>query len=258
MSKHPTQPLKADVDGITLRFKKNSIAKYLTSLPGGDMNTLMSMPFPFTKADCVQFAQLIGYSLGGFGSLSYVSNAAYARAQREGVGGVYKHPTQPLDSKLRFKKNAIVAYLVSLAPFSVSSSRTAAFPWDIDDLIQIVQLTGITLAEFKALDYVTEEDYQCAKLQGGAALTPDEAPPVAAQPLVRLYNEFGSTTGSAHAKALADIVEDAAKEMAAYVKAHNICPRDAAGWSAGVLQQEWAHHTLRWAMMKKKSLDNQS
>jgi hypothetical protein len=42
---------------------------------------------PFSNGDREQFAQLIGYSVGGFGDLSYVSDEAYlvARAEAEGL-----------------------------------------------------------------------------------------------------------------------------------------------------------------------------
>jgi len=76
--KHPIQPLIADSNG-TVRFKENKIVTYLLDHGGLDMNDLAK--YPFDKEDRVQFAQLIGYSLSGFGDLSYVSDDDYDTAQ---------------------------------------------------------------------------------------------------------------------------------------------------------------------------------
>jgi hypothetical protein len=45
-----------------------------------DMNRLALLPF--SDADREQFAQLIGYSVGGFNELSYVSDAAAVAANK--------------------------------------------------------------------------------------------------------------------------------------------------------------------------------
>jgi len=75
--KHPTQPLDLDEHG-TLRFKANAIVRFLLDAGPFDMNQLALMTF--SQEDREQFAQLIGYSLGGFGELSYVSDETYQRA----------------------------------------------------------------------------------------------------------------------------------------------------------------------------------
>ena len=83
--KLPTQPLYYDRHGTT-RFRENALVRFLLDEAREgrqcDLNRLAEMEFP--REDRVQFAQLIGYSLSGFGELSYVSNVAYARAEREG------------------------------------------------------------------------------------------------------------------------------------------------------------------------------
>lgn len=71
---HPMQPLIEDHEGI-IRFKKNAIVRYLLDSGTADMNTLALMPF--SDEDRMQFAQLIGYSVGGFAELSYVSDEVY-------------------------------------------------------------------------------------------------------------------------------------------------------------------------------------
>ena len=75
--RHPVQPLiKGDYG--TIRFKKNAIVCFLLDAGPFDMNQLSLMQF--TQEDSEQFAQLIGYSLDGFGELSYVSDETYERA----------------------------------------------------------------------------------------------------------------------------------------------------------------------------------
>lgn len=73
---HPIQPLEMK-NGV-LRFKRNPIVRYLLDHGGIDMNRLAELPFE--DADREQFAQLIGYSLGGFSDLSYASEEVYATA----------------------------------------------------------------------------------------------------------------------------------------------------------------------------------
>ena len=70
----PTQPIFEDELG-TLRFQENKIVSALLEFSqekGMDMNKLSCMDF--SREDWVQFAQLIGYSIGGWEDLSYVSN----------------------------------------------------------------------------------------------------------------------------------------------------------------------------------------
>lgn len=74
---HPTQPLYHD-ENDTLRFKHNRIVAFLLDAGPFDMNQLAVMDF--SREDREQFAQLIGYSLGGFSELSYVRNKTYKRA----------------------------------------------------------------------------------------------------------------------------------------------------------------------------------
>ena len=77
---HPVQPLYKDKIGI-VRFKGNAIVRFLLENGGYDMNKLAIMDF--SDEDREQFAQLIGYSLSGFGDLSYVSDETYERASSQ-------------------------------------------------------------------------------------------------------------------------------------------------------------------------------
>jgi len=75
--KHPMQPVQFD-DNI-IRFKHNAIVRYLLDAGPFDMNTLSAGRF--TVEDREQFAQLIGYSVSGFGDLSYVRDQTCATAE---------------------------------------------------------------------------------------------------------------------------------------------------------------------------------
>lgn len=62
------QPIEKDEFG-TVRFRRNSIVEFLLENGPFDMNTLAVQGF--SDADRRQFAQLIGYSVSGYGDLSY-------------------------------------------------------------------------------------------------------------------------------------------------------------------------------------------
>ena len=74
---HPIQPLALDNNGV-MRFKQNAIVRYLLDKGPFDMNHLACEKF--SQEDRVQFAQLIGYSLSGFGELGYVDGDTYDAA----------------------------------------------------------------------------------------------------------------------------------------------------------------------------------
>jgi len=76
---HPIQHLERDEQGV-IRFKENKIVSFLLEAGPFDMNQIRAMPFD--QNDREQFAQLIGYSLDGFGELSYVSNETYEQAAK--------------------------------------------------------------------------------------------------------------------------------------------------------------------------------
>ncbi len=75
--KHPMQRLAKDEHGV-VRFVANEIVRFLLDNGGHDMNDLACREF--SVDDREQFAQLIGYSVSGFGSLSYASDEAVAEA----------------------------------------------------------------------------------------------------------------------------------------------------------------------------------
>lgn len=77
MKNHPMQPLLVDEHG-THRFKANAIVRHLLDHGGIDLNQIACLEF--SAEDQTQFAQLIGYSVCGFGDLSYVLPTAYDAA----------------------------------------------------------------------------------------------------------------------------------------------------------------------------------
>lgn len=81
--KHPMQPVQRDTDGV-VRFKPNKIVRFLVDWArprGMSLNDLAILPFD--DEDREQLAQLIGYSVSGFGDLSYASQEAIDLADKE-------------------------------------------------------------------------------------------------------------------------------------------------------------------------------
>ena len=77
------QPMYRDDQG-TVRFKSNAIVRALFEAGPLDMNKIANLP-GIPPEDHVQFAQLIGYSVGGFCDLPYVpdevKDEAWQKAQ---------------------------------------------------------------------------------------------------------------------------------------------------------------------------------
>lgn len=79
-SSHPMQYMVVDSAGV-VRFKRNEIVRFLLDHGPFDMNKIAAMGF--SKKDQAQFAQLIGYSVSGWGELDYVSSRAAGRADEK-------------------------------------------------------------------------------------------------------------------------------------------------------------------------------
>jgi hypothetical protein len=99
--RNPIQPLDKDDEGV-LRFKKNAIVEYLLDNGGIDLNRLAMLDF--SKDDRQQFAQLIGYSLSGYGELSYVDDKAYTAAQIMMEQGISEH-----DARIQYLEGELIA-----------------------------------------------------------------------------------------------------------------------------------------------------
>jgi hypothetical protein len=100
---HPMQPVEWDGRGV-IRFQANPIVRYLldeASARGVDLNFLarQSNGQQWTKGDWEHFAQLIGYSVSGWGSLGYVRDKTYAKAEAKVERLRERHPTDPAGAK---------------------------------------------------------------------------------------------------------------------------------------------------------------
>lgn len=80
----PMQPIILDSEGI-VRFKANEIVRAMLAFGREgtrfDLNLLAALKF--SREDREQFAQLIGYSVSGYGELHYVSKESVKLADRE-------------------------------------------------------------------------------------------------------------------------------------------------------------------------------
>ncbi len=76
---HPMQPIVWAKDGV-IRFKPNPIVQYILDRGGVDLNDIAVKGFK--REDEEQFAQLIGYSVSGFGDLSYARKTTVAKADK--------------------------------------------------------------------------------------------------------------------------------------------------------------------------------
>ena len=74
----PIQPIENN------RFVENRIVNQLLETSSLTLNDIAIMNF--TDQERMQFAQLIGYSVGGFGSLSYVDDETYNAAVKMSEG----------------------------------------------------------------------------------------------------------------------------------------------------------------------------
>lgn len=75
----PLQPLVTDDSGV-LRFRANAIIRWAVDNRRLDLNEIACLP-GIPDVDRCQLAQLIGYSVSGYGDLSYVDGTEWARVQ---------------------------------------------------------------------------------------------------------------------------------------------------------------------------------
>lgn len=78
----PMQPKVTDEEGVE-RFKTNPLVSYLLDAGPFDLNDLARLQHTMPRWAYSQFAQLIGYSVDGWGTLSYVSDEEYEAAVAE-------------------------------------------------------------------------------------------------------------------------------------------------------------------------------
>lgn len=120
---HPMQPIGWDGHGV-IRFKRNAIVDALldecTALGGIDLNDIavrvQTGGFPIE--DQIQLAQLIGYSVSGFGDLSYAPEGMVARADDEAdrIAGTNPTPKPPDIGEVGAPFRSIIRMMAALNP----------------------------------------------------------------------------------------------------------------------------------------------
>lgn len=115
-AKHPIQPIVTDDKGV-LRFKENHIISDLldfASNHGFGLNEIARRSY--SREDRQQLAQLIGYSLSGYGSLhNYVDDDAYGAAQLMASGlNEAEARTEHLQSTLNALRASLVKPMAEL------------------------------------------------------------------------------------------------------------------------------------------------
>ena len=81
--KHPIQPvvLVGESDGKIARFQPNKIVQYLFKTGRLNLNEIACLGFD--DDDHMQIAMLLGYSVSGFGDLSYADPVIVSEADQE-------------------------------------------------------------------------------------------------------------------------------------------------------------------------------
>jgi hypothetical protein len=80
MSKHPMQRVKFDDKGV-IRFQENRIIVDLFVQGILDLNKIAMNP-AYDADDRMQLAQLLGYSVSGYGDLSYTTSKSVRKADK--------------------------------------------------------------------------------------------------------------------------------------------------------------------------------
>lgn len=88
------QPIITDPGGV-IRFKFNAIIIFLlTEGAAGRRFNLNTIPFDvFPQEDIEQFYQLMGYSVSGYGDLSFISDESVEKADQEAAKLCQAHAT---------------------------------------------------------------------------------------------------------------------------------------------------------------------
>jgi len=99
MSEKPAFPQQPLVwDDTVIRFRENRIVRFLLDAGPFDLNQLAHMPFDDDERE--QLAQLLGYSVGGFMELDFVSDSAAETANEalvDAMKGAELPPAGPTD-----------------------------------------------------------------------------------------------------------------------------------------------------------------
>jgi len=112
----PIQPI------VEQRFVPNRIVQTLLERGPFDMNNIACLDF--TDQERIQFAQLIGYSLGGFSELSYVDEETYEAAENMAKG------MSELKARNKYLRGVLAACRTAMKPVT-----TLLYRIHEDDLI---------------------------------------------------------------------------------------------------------------------------
>jgi hypothetical protein len=97
------------------------------------------------------------------------------------------------------------------------------------------------------------------KKQNPEAAETAQTTSIPAVDLRRLFDEYGSTTGSDHADAVDKIMDTAMDKLAVYLAANNVCPRDAMGYCVLIVTQYLSAYGLRRVMgIKRRERESRS
>ena len=80
MPLHPMQPIEKDYNGV-VRFKANAIVRWLVDSGKANLNDICI--HGFDTDDMVQFWQQLGYSVSGYGDLSFVPENVIQQADEK-------------------------------------------------------------------------------------------------------------------------------------------------------------------------------
>jgi hypothetical protein len=128
--KHPDQPVVIDEQG-TARFKSNAIVDYLLEAGPFDLNHLALIPFG--DEDRSQFAQLIGYSVSGFGELSYADPESVRRADAE----AWNQGLEKRDAERREARRARWLAEKGFPPLGEEPGQVRVFRYDIQQWVEV-------------------------------------------------------------------------------------------------------------------------
>lgn len=144
---HPAQPVVLDESGKAVGFKRNKIVRILLDIGKFNLDDIAKMDAQglFGKGDYAQLAQLVGYSVSGYGESDSL-----------------EHPMQPIGwdgNVIRFKRNKIVQMLLDTGKFELNgiSLMNARGMFGKGDYTQLMQLIGYSVSGYGELSTSPEE-----------------------------------------------------------------------------------------------------
>lgn len=78
----PMQPIAIDEEGVA-RFRKNDVVDWLATKIDLDCVATAAHRFGFDPYDVAQFWQMLGYSISGYGELSFIPKSVVRKADEK-------------------------------------------------------------------------------------------------------------------------------------------------------------------------------